>query len=251
MDSYFYNRSSCRIFSDREVSVSKIKEMLEAASHAPTTGNMQLYSVIITTDPVKKAALAPAHFSQPAYMNAPVIITFCADFNRFVKWCEVSDATPGYDNVQSFIAAALDTTILAQQFVTIAEMEGFGTCYLGTTTYNPDKIADVLNLPALVVPIITVSLGYRNEQSKVSDRLSVDSFVHEEVYSPYSAEQIKEFYKEKEGLEESRGFVKENGKDTLAQVFTDVRYPKANNEYFSKVFVDFLKKSGFAEGQKG
>jgi hypothetical protein len=40
-------------------------------------------------------------------------------------------------------------------------------------------------------------------------------------------------------------FVAENNKETLAQVFTDVRYTEKNNEYFSDVLLEVLKKQGF------
>ena len=39
-------------------------------------------------------------------------------------------------------------------------------------------------------------------------------------------------------------FVAENGKKTLAQVFTDVRYPRANNELFSDKFIGYLRDCG-------
>lgn len=245
MDKYFSNRKSVRTFSDKEVDDAIVKELLEVSAHAPTTGNMQLYSVVITRSAETKALLAPAHFSQPAYMNAPVIVTFCADFNRFVKWCRLSNASPGFDNIQSFVAAALDTVILAQQFVTLAEMHGLGTCYLGTTTYNPDIIAEVLDLPSLVVPVISVALGYPEGESAPSERIPVESFIHYEKYNDYSDSDIHKAYDEKESLPENIKFVKDNQKDTLAQVFTDIRYPRENNELFSTKFTDFIKKAGF------
>lgn len=105
---------------------------------------MQLYSVIITRDPNKKAKLSEQHFNQPAATNSDLILTICADFNRFSRWCEISGATPGYSNFHSFITALTDAVILAQQIVTIAEMEGLGTCYLGTVTYNADAISNLL-----------------------------------------------------------------------------------------------------------
>ena len=245
MENYFSQRASVRKFSDKDISEEKIKAILEAASHAPTTGNMQLYSVIITRNKEKKAQLAPAHFSQPAFMSAPVVLTFCADYNRFVNWCEKNYADPGYDNIQSFIAAALDTVILAQQFVTIAEMEGMGTCYLGTTTYNPEKIAQVLNLPKLVVPIVSLSIGYPAEAIQPTDRIEADGFIHSETYRNYSPEDIDKIYGYKELLPENQKFIAENHKVSLAQVFTDIRYPRSNNEFFSKSFIDFLKKQNF------
>ena len=245
MNEYFLKRKTFRSFLNKDINDELINQLIEAASHAPTTGNMQLYSVIVTRDNDKKNALAPAHFSQPAFVNAPVILTFCADFNRFVRWCEVSGADPGYDNFQSFMAALLDTAIFAQQFVTLAEMEGLGTCYLGTTTYNPDKIAEVLNLPQRVVPVITVAIGYPVGDAPSSDRLPLQAILHHEAYKDYSDDKIKSLYKDKEARQDSVRFVEENHKTNLAQVFTDIRYPRKNNELFSEVLISFLKKQNY------
>ena len=153
-------------------------------------------------------------------------MTFCADFNRFVKWCEASNADPGYNNFQSFVSAMLDTVIVAQQFCTIAEMRGFGCCYLGTTTWNAPKIAEALALPELVVPVITVTLGYPEGETQVSDRLPVEAIMHTERYKEYDAEAIHAFYTYKEALDENRRFVEAN-------------------EHFSAVFLEFLAAQGY------
>lgn len=242
---FFNNRRTIRKYKNKEISDKLLTEMIEAASHAPTTGNMQLYSVIITRDPERKHALAPAHFNQPSVEGANVVLTFCADFNRFIRWCEVSNADPGYDNFQSFVTAILDTTIFAQQFCTIAEMNGLGCCYLGTTTYNAPQIAELLNLPDFVVPVTTLTVGYPEGEAPLSDRIPVEAIMHHESYSDYSDERIKGIYAEKEAREDSKGYVAENGKQTLAQVFTDVRYPRHNNETFSKIYRDFIESKGF------
>lgn len=242
---YFKERRTIRSFSNRRVDDSLLEQLLELASHAPTTGNMQLYSVIITREPENIKKLAETHFNQPASTGANVLLTFCADFNRFTKWCEVSDAEPGFENFQSFISALLDTTILAQQFCTLAEMEGLGCCYLGTTTYNAPRISEILSLPRLVVPVVTLAIGWPEGDSEVSDRTSPTSFIHKESYNDYDERSIKDFFAEKESREDSAKFIEENGKKTLAQVFTDVRYPKSNNEYFSKIFIDYIQKQGF------
>lgn len=242
---FFTTRRTIRSYSSREITDAELNAMLEAAAHAPTTGNMQLYSVIVTRSEEGKKALAPTHFNQPQTTGCNVLLTFCADFNRFVKWCEVSDAKPGYDNFQSFVTAVIDTTIFAQQFCTIAEMNGIGCCYLGTTTYNAPQIAEILNLPPRVVPLITLSVGYPQGEAPVSDRIPIDSIVHQEKYSDYTPERIKAVYAEKEAREDSKQFVAENGKKSLAQVFTDVRYNRENNETFSCIYLDFIVNQGF------
>ncbi|MDE7155599.1 MAG: nitroreductase family protein, partial [Muribaculaceae bacterium] len=232
-------------YTDRVVSDELLRDLMAKASHAPTTGNMQLYSVIVTRDAEMKRKLAPAHFNQPSVESASVVLTFCADYNRFSQWCRQRKAVPGYDNFQSFIAALLDTALLAQQFNTVAELAGLGCCYLGTTTYNAPQIAELLQLPKLVVPVTTLTVGYPDGESTPSDRLAPDAFLHSETYHSYTPEQIDRYYAEKEALPESAKFIAENNKETLAQVFTDIRYTKENNEYFSKIFADFIKQQGF------
>lgn len=242
---FFNHRKTARKYLSKEISDAQLNAMLEAAFNAPTTGGMQLYSVVVTRKEEMKKALAPCHFNQPCLSDADVVLTFCADFNRFEKWCEASGAVPGFNNLQSFMSAVFDAVIVAQQFCTIAEMNGIGTCYLGTTTYNAPDIAKVLRLPERVVPLLTVTAGYPDDPSEKADRLSADAMIHREHYRDYSDEVIKSYYAEKEALPSSAKFIAENGKQTLAQVFTDVRYPKNNNEHFSGVFKEFLKKQGF------
>lgn len=242
---YFTQRRTIRRFSNRPVSDELLTQLLEAASHAPTTGNMQLYSVVATRKPEAKQALAPAHFNQPSVTGCDVLLTFCADFNRFVKWCEASNAKPGYDNFQSFMTAVIDTVIFAQQFNTLAEMSGLGCCYLGTTTYNAPMIAEALNLPTMCVPVVTLAVGYPEGESEVSDRIDISAVMHSESYHDYTPEQIRAIYANKEAREDSRRFVAENGKETLAQVFTDVRYTRQAGELFSKIYAEFINKAGF------
>ena len=242
---YFVNRRTVRRYTNEAISDEIVAQMLVEASHAPTTGNMQLYSVVTTRTEEGKAKLAPFHFNQPSVRGGNVVLTFCADFNRFVKWCNASNAEPGYDNFQSFMTAVLDTTLFAQQFCTIAEMRGYGCCYLGTTTYNAPQIAEALNLPKRVVPITTITLGVPDGEAPLSDRLPIEAILHKESYCDYTAESVKELYAEKEAREDSKKFVSENNKETLAQVFTDVRYTKQANEHFSKVYLDFIKESLF------
>lgn len=242
---FLNNRRTIRKYKELDVDNSLIERLLEAAGRASTTGNMQLYSVVVTKDEAKKAELAPTHFNQPTFKNAPVVLTFCADYNRFNKWCVENEAVPGYDNFLSFLTAAIDTLLVAQTFCIAAEGEGLGICYLGTTTYNADKISDILNLPDYVVPVTTITLGYPAETPELTDRIKVGGWVHYEEYKDYDSADIKRVFGYKDEMEENKKFIAENGKKTLAQVFTDVRYKKADNEFFSEAFINLLKKKGF------
>ncbi|MDD2387095.1 MAG: nitroreductase family protein [Bacteroidales bacterium] len=234
-----------RKYTDKLIPKTVMDSILGAAIRASNTGNMQVYSIIVTTDSKIKDELAPAHFNQPMVKNAPAILTFCADFNRFNKWCSQRNAEPGYDNFLSFLTAAIDAIIAAQNACVEAEANGLGICYLGTAIYNADKIIDVLNLPKGVVPVTAVTIGYPDETPELTDRLPAEAVVHYERYKDYTPEDINKLYAEKESRQDSKQFIAENNKETLAQVFTDVRYPKDNNEHFSKVLLSVLKKQGF------
>lgn len=239
------NRRTIRKYDSRPVSGTLMNDLLQQACRASTTGNMQVYSIVITRDQEMKQKLAPCHFNQKMVTEAPVVLTFCADFNRFSRWCRERNADPGYDNFLSFFTAAIDALLVAQTFCVAAEAQGLGICYLGTTTYTADKIVEILKLPAGVVPVTTITAGWPAENPEQTDRLPMEAVLHEEIYKDYTASDIDRFYSEKENRSDSIQFVKENNKETLAQVFTDIRYKKADNIHFSKTLLDVLKKQGF------
>ena len=239
------NRRTIRKYLQKDISSDLLNDLLETSSRASTMGGMQLYSVVITRNAEMKEKLSPAHFNQLMVKGAPVVLTFCADFRRFSKWCEQRNAVPGYNNLMSFMNAAMDTLLVAQTFCTLAEEAGLGICYLGTTTYNPQMIIDALQLPELVFPITTVTVGYPDGIPAQVDRLPLEATVHEEYYHDYSKADIDKLYAYKESLPENEQFVKENRKETLAQVFTDVRYTKKDNEFMSDNLLKVLHQQGF------
>ena len=241
------NRRTIRKYKQEDVAATLLNELLEEAFRASTMGNMQLYSVVVTRDHEMKAKLAPAHFNQPMVTGAPVVLTFCADFNRFSKWCRCRKAEPGYDNFISFLNAASDALLVTQNFCTLAEAHGLGICYLGTTIYNPDKIIDMLQLPELVMPVATITVGYPDECPAQPERLPLEGILHEEFYHDYTPEDIDRIYADKEAMPENQHFVTINNKETLAQVFTDLRYKKADNEYMSGALKETLKRQRFSE----
>lgn len=242
---FFKSRRTVRRYADRDIDPELLSDILEAAMRAPTCGNMQLYSVIVTRSDEDKRALAPLHFNQPMVTSAPVVLTVCADFARFTRWCELSHADPGYDNFLSFLNATADAYALAQQIVAVAESRGLGTCYLGTVTYNADGISRLLDLPDLCVPVACITLGWPTEEGVETERLPLAAWVHEGKYRHDTDAEIINLYKAKDDFPPNAAHIAEAGKETLAQVFTDVRYPRAMNEEFSARFLDLLKAKKF------
>lgn len=107
------------------------------------------------------------------------------------------------------------------------------------------KHYDTLQLPELVFPVATITLGWPDENPPLSDRLPVSTIIHEETFHDYSAADIDKAYAYKEQLDENKEFVKINNKQTLAQVFTDCRYTKADCEAMSETLLEALRKQKF------
>ena len=238
-------RRTIRKYADREVEEQLLNRLMEEAARTQTMGNLQLYSVIVTRSKEMKKQLAPAHFNQPMVTEAPVVLTICADFNRTSFWAKCRKAEPGYDNFLSFMNAATDALLYTQTLCNLMDEEGLGYCYLGTTVYQPQQIIDALHLPKLTMPVATLTVGWPAEEPPLTDRLPLASFVHEERYNDYMGMDIDTYYYEKEHLPENEHFVRINHKETLAQVYTDIRYTRNDNEALSEELVDVLARQGF------
>jgi nitroreductase len=227
------------------VEKAKLDAVLEAAIRASNTGNMQVYSIVVTTDGTLREKLWEAHFKQDMVLQAPVHLTFCADFNRFTKWCNQRKADPGYDNYLSFLTGAIDAMLAAQNAAIAAESLGLGICYLGTATWMASRMIEILGLPKLVVPVTAIVIGYPDENPPLTDRLPVEGVVHLEKYQDYFPADTERIHAAREALESTAELLRINGKETLAQIFTDNRYKRADNRFFSRAFLEVLENQGF------
>ncbi len=249
MPDKIFNHRSIRKYKSDPVDEGLLQTILSAGTRASTTGNMQVYSMVVTRDEQLREKLWECHFKQDMVLQAPVHITFCADFNRFNKWCEQRKAVPGYDNYLSFFTAAIDALLVSQNVCLAAEEKGLGICYLGTATYNAAKIIDILSLPRGVVPVAAIALGYPDEEPGLTDRLPLEGVVHYERYSDYEPADIDRIYAEKEASDLTRELLEINRKETLAQIFTDNRYRKQDNVHFSKEFLMVIREQGFMNNE--
>ncbi|MGV8134215.1 MAG: nitroreductase family protein [Mangrovibacterium sp.] len=244
MDFLFQHRS-VRQYKKDEIGNDLLNRIIEAGTRASTTGNMQLYSVIVTRESENKSKLAPLHFNQSAVIQAPVLLTVCADVNRFTRWCEYRNADASYDHFLWMVNAIIDAMLFAQNICVAAESQGLGICYMGTTLYHAPEISDILNLPVGVLPVTAITMGYPAAEPALTERLPANAVIHYESYKDYTKERIDELYRNQEELESSRRFVIENKKENLAQVFTDVRYSKKDSIHFSEKLLGAIRKQGF------
>lgn len=248
MKDVIFSHRSIRKYDEKDIPEAVLEQILQAGTRASTTGNMQVYSIIVSKDPHIKEELWAAHFKQNMVKQAPVILTFCADFHRFNQWCVQRKAVPGYANFLSFFTAAIDALLAAQNVALAAEHHGLGICYLGTTTYMAESIIDTLRLPSFVVPVTSLVIGYPAENPPLTERLPLRAVVHQEQYQSFSEEEIDGLYAEREQSDFTQELLRINQKESLAQIFTDLRYTKKDNELFSSAYLRAIEKQGFDVG---
>jgi nitroreductase len=230
-----------------------LDRILEAGLRASSSRNMQSWSVIVTSDPKLKQELYKPHFEQSMVTEAPLLLTFCADFHRMRLWLEKSEATLGFDNFMSFLIAAIDATLASQNVALAAEAEGLGICYMGTTLASCREIARILKCPSHVVPVVGFSLGYPAESGPVRDRLPMHGIVHRETYQDPDSERIDSIYRERETagwkrymeMPELREKVEAVGAKNLAQVYTQAKYTRDSHIKYSREVLACLEEQGF------
>ncbi len=238
---------SIRQFAARPVEADVLDQIIAAACNGSTMGGMQLFSIIVTQDKAMMEKMAPAHFNQPMATNAPLILTFCADFHRFDRYCEFRAVpTDAYHNLQAYQWAVTDALIAAQNACVAAEALGLGLCWLGTITYNTPQFIDALQLPAHVVPVACIPMGYPVEPiPPLTPKLPHSALIHHEIYHDYTDADIEQAYNGLENAPTNLQAVQENHTGTLAGDYVNRRYKKEDNEYFSQVLQEVIKKQGF------
>ncbi len=177
-----HQHRSIRKYKADPVSDELLTKILNAGLRASSSGNMQTYSIIVTRDLALRKRLYIPHKKQSMVLDAPVLLTFCADFHRMRHWLKISNAPDNFDNFMSFMVAAIDAILVSQNVALAAESEGLGICYMGSTLANCDEIGNILQLPNNVVPVVGFSLGYPDESPAPRDRLPLEGLVHYETY---------------------------------------------------------------------
>jgi len=248
-----HRHRSIRKYKPDPVPENILSEILAAGIRASSSGNMQVFSIIVTRDRATREQLYAPHMKQHMVLEAPILMTFCADFNRMRKWLKLNNAPDNFDNFMSFMIAAIDATLVSQNVALAAEAKGLGICYLGSTLANCDRIGKILALPHGVIPVVGYSLGYPAEDPAIRDRLPLDGLVHNEVYQDYTDERIREIYHERDikgwkrymNISWLRQMVEKSGAENLAQIYTMVKYTRDTHQEFSKTVLDYLKTQDF------
>lgn len=199
------SRSSLRKYENKPISRKDLDYILEGAMRAPTAGNMMMYSILVIEDQEKKEILSHTCDNQPFIANAPTILIFVADFQKWhdyyryngvEEYCKKNDLEFNRPSEGSLFLALGDAIIAAQNAVIAAESIGVGSCYIGDIVEHYEEHKKLLNLPDYAFPAAMLCLGYYPEGLKLTPKPRFDKkyIVFNEEYKSLNSDEIKDMY---------------------------------------------------------
>lgn len=251
-----HGHRSIRRYKPEPVDDELLTELLEAGVRASSSGNMQTYSIVVSRDPAMRERLFVPHMEQNMVLEAPVLLTFCADFRRMRKWLRINEAPDNFDDFFAFLVAAVDAILVSQNVALAAEAKGLGVCYMGSTLANADQVGEILDLPEGVMPVVGFSLGWPAEDPPLRDRLPLSGLVHQETYQDHSDDEIRRIYRDRDqagwdrymSIPRLRELIAEHDVKNLAQIYTVVKYTREGHARYTNNVLDYLKRQGFFKG---
>ncbi len=234
-----YDRKSVRVFKDEKIDESIVKEILTAATMAPSAGNQQLYTILRITDQEIKERLSVSCDHQPFIAEGKLVLVFCADCLKWYEAFRLEGCEPRLPGPGDLLLAVEDAAIAAQNAVVAAHSYGIGSCYIGDIMENIEVQRDILHLPDYVFPAVMLVFGYPTRQQmerKKPERSPLDSIVQENTYHSYDRESLKEMLMVKTSQEDYSGWL---------QAFCKRKYNSDFSREMSRSVAEYLKQYHF------
>jgi nitroreductase len=182
------NRVSVRSYRDEPVPEAMIEAILRAAFRAPTSSNIQSYSVIVVRDREVLARLAPVTGNQRHVAEAPVFLAFCADLTRIDHALTRNGHSIDDNNMETGLVASIDAALVGMCASLAAESLGLKGVMIGAVRNDAEKSAEILGLPHRVYCVFGLCLGWPAEVPPQKPRMSYDGLVHYERYGNLRAD---------------------------------------------------------------
>ena len=158
--------------------------ILAAAQSAPTSSNLNAYSILVVREAAKKKELARLTGGQAHVEACPVFLLFCPDIHRLEKICGMAGAPPPTNNVELLLLATVDAALAGMNAMTAAEAAGLGAVMIGGVRDAPAEISALLELPSGVFPLFGMCLGFPEDAGTVRARPAPAGMIHHEKYQP-------------------------------------------------------------------
>jgi nitroreductase len=229
LSSLLNRHRSIRHYKPDPIPAALVEQVLgDAIAGSSSSGNLNSISMVLTRDPERKRRLYTLHFEQDMVLEAPLLVTFCADWFRTREWLRRHGARDNFGNLIGWHVSAFDAIILAQSVCLGFEAQGLGICYMGTTLHSMSEIAEFLELPDTCLPVTTIVVGYPAEDPPKRDRLPLRAFLHDERYHRPTDAELESIYEQREikgwarymAHPELRAKVEALGITSLAQFYT-------------------------------
>ncbi|WP_436536562.1 NADPH-dependent oxidoreductase [Actinoplanes sp. HUAS TT8] len=184
-------RRSVRRFTDRDVTEDELTALVAAAQSAPTSSNLQVWSVIAVRDPDRRARLAALAGNQAFVAQAPLFLVWIADLDRAHRLAgRAGTEVAATEYLESSVITFVDAALAAQNAVVAAASLGLGTVFVGAVRNHPEEIAAELRLPPHSVAVFGLAVGEPDptEAAGVKPRLPQAAVLHHETYDAEAAD---------------------------------------------------------------
>ena len=148
------NRYSCKDYTDKQVEKEKLTKILEAGRVAPTAKNLQEQKIYVVQS---KEYLAKIDACTSCRYHAPTVLVVTYDKNNVFTY-------PG----EKRDSGVEDATIVATHLLLAAYNEGIDSCWINF--FDPQKIAQELNLPENEEVVMMLDLGYGKQSEPLKKR---------------------------------------------------------------------------------
>ncbi len=162
-----------------------LETLIAVAQSAATSSNLQTWSVIAVTDPAEKAALANVASHQKHIEQCPLFLVWVADISRNQRLgAEEGVPLEVMPYQETFLVAAIDTALAAQNATVAAESLGLSCVYIGALRNRPQEVAQIVGLPAGAFAVFGMCVGYAaaSAANEVKPRLPQAAVLHHEKY---------------------------------------------------------------------
>jgi FMN reductase (NADPH) len=175
-------RVSVRKYADRPVPPEMIDAVLGAAFRAPTSSNIQSYSVVVVRDRETLAKLSVVTRHQRHVAEAPVFLAFCADLTRITRAMEMNGHTLDNNNMEVGLVSSIDAALVGMSASLAAESLGLQGVMIGAVRNDATATAEILGLPQRVYCVFGMCLGFPGEAPPQKPRMAKEAMVHYERY---------------------------------------------------------------------
>ncbi len=188
------NHRSIRGYSDRPIGEDLLVEIIRCGQAASSSSFIQACSVIRVADPENRKTIAKAAGNQRWVANATEFLVLCADMKRIQHCCQKAGFEDLEGYTEHFMAATIDTALMAQNMLLAAESLGLGGVFIGGIRNDPQTVAECLRLPDHVYPAFGMCLGWPDQVTDVKPRLPVEAVLHQDHYDEALVEEFVEQY---------------------------------------------------------